>query len=119
MKTIIAGSRNIKDYEYLLTCLSNIDWDITTVISGTASGADSLGEKFALDAGIPLMRFPADWVNYGRAAGFIRNEEMAEFAEACIVLWDGRSKGSKHMINTAKRLGLKLVYFVNGEKYGD
>jgi hypothetical protein len=116
MKTIIAGSRGITDYRYLLKCLLEVDWEITSVISGTARGVDALGEKFALEAGIPLMRFHANWKLYGGAAGYIRNEEMAENAEACVILWDGQSSGTKHMIDEAKKAGLKLALFVNGER---
>ena len=117
MKTIIAGSRGITDYRYLLKCLLKVDWEITTVISGVARGADALGEKFATDKGIPTILFPANWASYGRAAGYIRNEEMAEHAEACVVLWDGQSKGSAHMIKEAEKAGLRLAVFVKGELY--
>lgn len=115
MKTIIAGSRGITDYRYLLNCLLKVDIEITAVVSGTAKGVDALGEKYALDAGIPLIRFPADWARYGRGAGYIRNEEMADFADACIILWDGRSSGSKHMLKEARDRGLKVFLFVDGE----
>ncbi len=117
MKTIIAGSRGITDYRYLLKCMLQVDWEVTTIISGTARGVDELGEQLALDSGVPLMRFPANWKKYQEAAGYIRNEEMADFAEACIVLWDGHSSGSQHMIDTARKQGLKLALFVNGERY--
>jgi hypothetical protein len=57
---------------------------------------------------IPCFRFPADWDRYGKAAGYIRNETMAANAEALIALWDGRSPGTKHMIDIARKKGLKV-----------
>lgn len=108
MRTIIAGSRSITEYDTLLSAIEEIDFEITTVISGGAKGVDSLGEWFAEDNGIPLEIFPADWARFGRSAGYIRNQEMADNAEACLILWDGKSKGSLHMNNIAVKKGLKV-----------
>jgi hypothetical protein len=108
MKTIIAGSRNCTDKKHLDEALSACGWTPTSVVSGTARGADSLGEDWATRNGVPLERFPANWNLYGRAAGFMRNEEMADHAEAIVALWDGESRGTKHMIDTARRKGLRV-----------
>ncbi len=83
------------------------------VISGTASGADTLGERYAKENGYKLTRFPADWNKHGKKAGYIRNCEMADYAEALIAFWDGESKGTKNMIEIAKSKGIKIkiVYF--------
>jgi hypothetical protein len=108
MKTIIAGSRTIKDYKFLLEAILESGFIITEVISGNAEGADKLGERFAKENGIKLSARPADWPKYGKAAGPIRNEEMANEAECLIALWDGISKGTKHMIQIAKAKGLKI-----------
>ena len=78
------------------------------IVSGTANGADKLGEKFAKENGYPIKQFPADWDKNGKGAGYIRNAQMAEYADALIVFWDGKSKGTKHMIDLAKRANLKL-----------
>lgn len=111
MKVIIAGSRTFFDYkmlcEYADFKLSNISDDIE-IVSGGAAGADRLGEKYAKDHGYSLHVFPADWDRYGRQAGYIRNVQMAEYADALIAFWDGRSKGTKHMIEEAKHKGLKI-----------
>ena len=106
MKTIIAGGRHISDYETVLEAVANSNFVITQIISGGAKGVDSTGEQIAKDFGIELRVFPADWENFGKAAGYIRNAEMAKHAEALIAIWDGISPGTKHMINTAKRQGL-------------
>lgn len=55
-----------------------------------------------------LTIFKADWDKHGKAAGFKRNTEMAKYADALIAFWDGKSKGTKHMIDTAKSHNLKV-----------
>lgn len=108
MKVIIAGGREITDYELLLKAVLNAGFDITAVVSGGAKGADSLGERFAEETGLELFKFPAHWEEYGRAAGPIRNETMAKFGDALIALWDGKSRGTKNMIDRATAHGLKI-----------
>ena len=84
------------------------------IISGTAKGADKLGEAFADKCHIKVKRFPADWITYGKSAGYIRNEQMAKYAMSdnsygvLIAFWDGKSKGTMHMINLAKKHGLEV-----------
>lgn len=106
MKTIIAGSRDIVEYNILLEAIKSAPFSVTTVISGGARGADALGETYANSARIPLSVHPADWNNYGRRAGFIRNIEMAQSAEALIAVWDGKSRGTKRMIEEARKHSL-------------
>jgi hypothetical protein len=111
MRTIIAGSRNITDYEVLMTAMiatAGMGWEITQIISGGAVGADKLGEQFARHCELPLRVFPADWKAHGKAAGVIRNIEMAQNADALVALWDGQSKGAAHMIRIATERGLKV-----------
>jgi len=110
MKTIIAGGREFDDYELMTISLSDLPWTITEVVSGTARGADQFGELFAMDHDIPITRFPADWDKYGKSAGPLRNEEMAEYADACVCFWNGNThrSGTYHMINFAKERKLLL-----------
>lgn len=108
MRTIIAGSRGVIDYDSVLEAVVNAGFVISEVVSGTARGVDTLGEAIARDYSIPVKEFPADWKKYGRKAGYIRNLEMAEYADALIAVWDGFSPGTKNMINTAKALGLQV-----------
>ena len=113
MKLIIAGSREFTDYKLLTETMAaeglNAD-TVATVVSGCARGADRLGEKWAVAQGIPIARFPANWDSYGKRAGYVRNSEMAEYADACIVFWNGSSKGTKHMIDVANRKqGMRLI----------
>jgi len=112
MKVIIAGSREITDYNKVETAIKAINLPITEVVSGTAKGVDRLGEQWAEAHNIPVKKFPADWNTYGKKAGYIRNEMMANYADALIAIWDGKSKGTKHMINLARTY--ELVVFVSG-----
>jgi hypothetical protein len=109
MRTIIAGSREITDYSLLLKAVESARLEgieITTVISGGARGVDSLGERYAAENNIPLERYIPDW-SVGKSAGFIRNQQMSEVADACIAVTNG-SNGTKDMIARSNRKGLKL-----------
>ena len=124
MKTIIAGGRNYyhnnKNYEYMLIAISNLPWTITEVVSGNAQGADMMGEKFAREHDLPLTIMEAEWDVHGKSAGYLRNEEMAKYADACVCFWDGESKGTEHMINIAKEhdeLYLRIINY-HGECWG-
>lgn len=110
MKVIIAGSRDITDYNVISSAFSSCPFDVTEIVSGCARGVDSLGEKLANLCVIPVCKFPADWKKHGKAAGPIRNRQMAEYADAAIVIHNG-SRGSLNMISEMKRLG-KPVYEV-------
>lgn len=118
MKVIIAGGRDLTDYEVCLRGVENAGFDITEVVSGHARGADALGEQFAQETGLTLKVFPADWEKHGRAAGPIRNNAMASYADALIALWDGTSRGTNHMITQAQKLGLPvhIEYYKRGIK---
>ena len=111
MKTIIAGGREIKDrFHIVKACLEAREEGIipTEVVSGGATGADFQGEQWAKCASIPVKVFLADWLGYGYAAGPIRNRQMAAYADALIAVWDGKSRGTKNMIEEATKRGLKV-----------
>lgn len=120
-KVIIAGGRDFEDYNMLKTNCDRIlenkrnEGFRIIIISGTAKGADTLGERYAKEKGYEVLRFPADWSTYGKKAGYIRNEEMSKHADACICFWDSISNGTRHMINIAKekRLPLRIVTYIN------
>lgn len=107
-RVIIAGGRHFDDYELLArTCdryLSNKSKtaDIV-VVSGTCSGADLLGERYAMKRGYSIDRYPPDWETFGDAAGPIRNRQMANVADALIAFHDGKSRGTKNMIKEAEK----------------
>ena len=109
LRTIIAGGRDITNYSLLQIAVGKIPWEISLVISGGATGVDSLGERWANENNIPIERYPAKWEEYGKAAGPIRNVQMAKNAEAALIIWDGVSKGTKNMIQEAKSHGLEVM----------
>jgi len=117
VKIIIAGSRDFNNYDLLKEKLDKAKdhFGEFEIVSGKARGADSLGEKYARENNLPIAEFPPDWDTHGKSAGFIRNADMAKYADGCIVFWDGKSKGTGHMIDLAKQYG-KQVAIVN---YGD
>jgi hypothetical protein len=110
MKVIIAGGRNFNDYEKLCSYCDYLlqNKDDIEIVSGTAKGADKLGERYANERGYPIKRFPADWGTFGNRAGYLRNEEMAEYGDALIAFWDGESKGTQHMIRIASKKSLEI-----------
>lgn len=129
LRIIVAGGRDFKNYKLLSDTIMKYLGDIDGVgivdnpnqikfISGAAKGADSLGEQFAYTWGYDVIRFQADWDRFGKSAGYRRNAEMAKYASeennvgVLIAFWDGKSHGTKHMIDLAKRYGLK-VHVVN------
>lgn len=110
MKTIIAGSRTITDYDIVKKAVQESGFKITEVVSGTAKGVDSLGEQWALENGVPVKRFPADWNKHGNSAGPIRNEQMGDYSEALIAVHNG-SKGTAHMLEYAIKKGLHVFNY--------
>ena len=108
MKVIIAGSRGITDEQQIFSAIKASEFEITEVVSGGADGVDKFGEKYANRYDIPLKIFLPDWKKKKASAGIIRNSEMAKYAEALIAVWDGKSRGTKNMIETASKKGLKV-----------
>ena len=127
MKVIIAGSRTITQKNIVF---ASFFWGLAKfveqgcklplgkieIVSGNANGVDKLGEELALFLKLELTTFPANWDRYGKKAGYLRNVEMADYADALIAIWDGKSKGTKMMIDIAKKKGLKVyIYKVENE----
>lgn len=113
-KIIVAGGRNFSDYgllkarcDYFLS--EKMKSHQVVIVSGHAKGADALGERYALEHGLQCDAHPAKWEKYGKSAGFRRNAEMADAADALIAFWDGESRGTANMINLAKSKGLKVA----------
>jgi len=113
MKVIIAGSRKFNDYKKLCKICDHLLQNQTNIeiVSGTAKGADKLGEQYAKERGFKLTKFPANWNKYGKAAGPKRNQQMAQYADALIAFWDGKSRGTKNMITLARSLKLRIKIY--------
>jgi len=113
MKVIIAGSRDIEDLKAVMDAVKASGFPaFTEVVSGCAAGVDRVGEYYAQLYSIPVKQFPADWKRHKRGAGPIRNKQMAEYADALIAVWDGKSKGTKNMIDQATKKGLKVYVHI-------
>ncbi len=108
MKLIIAGGRNYQLTTYGALALNEIyaTHAVNEVVSGGAKGADAWGERWARSLNISIKRFPADWDKHGRAAGPIRNAEMAEHANALAIFPGGR--GTASMLSLAAKHGLTV-----------
>ena len=109
VKIVVAGSRGFENYNLLKETLDSLikGRPESEIVSGTAKGADLLGEKYAAERSLQIKRFPANWDKFGKRAGYLRNEEMAKYADACVCFWDGNSKGTKSMIDLAEKHNLK------------
>ena len=104
-RVVVAGSRDYTDYarlceelDRLLAGKKNI-----TIISGASHGADRLGERYAAEHGLRVERFPARWGLFHQGAGPRRNKQMVQSADAVIVFWNGKSSGSKNIIDIAEQ----------------
>lgn len=117
MKLIIAGKRDISPSSVFLDQLINhYNIWIDQIVSGGAKGVDYSAKKYCKDtygedSEFKYKEFPADWDKHGKAAGPIRNREMANYADALLLIWDGESRGSKNMRNEMLKLN-KPVYEV-------
>lgn len=108
-KIVISGCRDFNNYDlakqYIDFCINNIKKKYELVfLSGGCKGVDLLGEQYAKENGYDLEIYPANWEKYGKAAGPIRNKKMAEDCDYVICFWDGKSRGTKSMINYARML---------------
>ncbi len=110
LKVIVAGGRDFQNYNLLSEKLNKLfsQRNDVVIVSGMARGADSLAVKYAEEHKLRVSEFPAQWLKHGNSSGFRRNVEMAKFADACVCFWDGKSVGTKHMIDTAKRMNLNV-----------
>lgn len=121
-KVIVAGSREFNNEEVLsrelcdllLKPISAIEpLVLIEVVSGGDIGDDRMGEVFARRNNIPVRKFPIDWETHGKSAGYIRDVEMADYADELIVFWDGKSSDTKNMIWQAEKRKMKttIIYY--------
>lgn len=118
VRVIVAGSRTFTDFKIveqnLLTYFKkhNLHHQDVEIICGECRGADLLGKQFAEKKNCKITFFLADWNTYGKSAGPIRNEQMAKYAKEqngiLFAFWDGKSKGTKSMIDLSKKYQLEI-----------
>lgn len=112
MRLVIFGSRGVSPTPCQISeSLENVGIDesqVTELVCGMARGGDMAGLRWAGQMGLPVKKFPADWNKHGKRAGFIRNREMAEYADIGVGFWDGESKGTQNMITEMRQLGKRV-----------
>jgi len=109
----IVGTRTFTDYIFLEKSVLN-NYDITTIsniISGGATGADTLAEVFAKKYSIPIIIYKPDWKLYGRGAGPIRNKIIIDSSDTVIAFWDGISPGTKNSVDLAKKSNKPIIIY--------
>lgn len=119
-KLLICGSREFSDYDYFSSrldeYLSSADLSKIEIVSGGARGTDTLAEMYAEHRNIKFTKFSTDWQQYGHAASYVRNGEMAKYCRGpmntTIAFWDGKSLGTKHMMREALRERMTVVKFI-------
>ena len=107
-RVVVAGSRHITDYSVVEAAILESGFQIDEIVNGCARGPDFFGGLFAKKNGIPTKEFPANWALYQLSAGHIRNEQMAKYATHLILVWDGKSRGSRSMLSLARQYGLTI-----------
>lgn len=109
MKLLIAGSRGINvTPNQIRRYISDMGWDVSELISGGANGVDKCGESWAKEHNIPIKQVIPDW-SIGRQAGILRNKEMVNMADAALIFWDGKSRGTKSTLDFVNRSGIAFV----------
>lgn len=114
-RIIVCGNKDFKNRELCFEKLKELIPKYTNpeIVSGHARGTDTFGEEFARAEGIRCSIFKAEWSHYGKAAGPIRNREMLDYAmeenPVVIAFWNGRSRGTKNMIELAKKAGAEVI----------
>lgn len=114
MKLVISGGRNYKftNDDIRLLDIMVVLHNITEIVSGGASGADAEAKKYALKHNIKFTEFRADWRKFGRAAGSLRNRDMALYADAVLLFPGG--KGTASMYSFAVEHGCKILDYRKG-----
>ena len=117
-RLIVAGGRDFNAHKLLANKLIKITSEdlkdyIVSIVSGMARGADMMAYDFAIQHQVAIYEFPANWDKFGKSAGYRRNAEMANFSQGLLAFWDGKSHGTKHMIDAArsKKLLVKIVKY--------
>lgn len=115
VRVIVCGSRRWHDRERIARVLTDLmivrGWN-PVIVHGAARGADRIAGEEADKAGFLTDPHPADWDRYGKAAGPIRNREMALLgAELCIAFGPAPGSGTQDMIDRAKKHGIPVEVY--------
>jgi hypothetical protein len=108
MKVLVCGGRDYNDYDQVVSVLNDVK-GITLIIQGDARGADTLGKRYGLDNGIPVDCYPALWNQYGKRAGYLRNQQMLDDGQPDLVVAFPGGRGTAMMIRIAEEQGFDVT----------
>lgn len=110
MKLAVVGTRTFNDYKKLEQKIAELAvfHDIERIVTGDAPGADALALRWAKKNGYPFTKYVADWNQFGKAAGPMRNQIIVNNADMLLAFWDGVSTGTADSIKKAKKKGIKV-----------
>jgi hypothetical protein len=111
MHIAVVGSRDFEDLDAVRKYVRELPNDVI-IISGGARGVDTAAIEEATRIGLACKIYPADWNQYGKKAGIIRNQQIVDVADEIVAFWDGHSRGTKNTIHQAQRAG-KRVTIIN------
>lgn len=120
MKLAICGSRHLKqnfDLNYLESIINKLNISVTEIVSGGAKGADKVAELYAAKQSLKLKIFHAQWQTFGISAGTVRNKQVVDYANYVAVLWDGKSKGTRHVIEYSGETGKPIEIIILPQQY--
>lgn len=111
IRVLVCGGRNFADYTDLCARLDRLHSfrGISKIINGGAPGADTLAARWAIERGVPLATYPADWDKHGRAAGPIRNQQMIDDGKPDAVIAFHGGRGTADMVRKAEKAGIGIV----------
>ena len=111
MIVLVCGSRSWTDKSVVWATLNSKLASIHRIIQGDCRGPDLFAREWAIAQSIPVESYPAKWKEYGRSAGFKRNQQMLDEGKPDLVIayWDGVSRGTEHMLTIAKKAGVKVI----------
>lgn len=111
MKVAVIGSRNL-----LVSDLEKyVPEEATIIVSGGAKGIDSCAREFACKNGLTMVEFFPDYNKYGRKAPLIRNDKIIDYSDVVIAFWDGKSRGTKYVIDKCKKANKKILLYVSNQ----
>jgi len=116
MRWALVGSREYRDLQAVREVVRLFPARGTVIVSGGARGVDQAAAEEAKKLGLPVVEYLPDWHRHGRAAGMIRNRQIVANADAVIAFWDGQSRGTRHTVELANKVGIPVYLFKGRRK---
>ena len=117
VKVAVVGSRSLAHLQVDFI-LPYIPEDATEIVSGGARGVDQMAVQLADKRGVPCWEYLPDYARYGRGAPLVRNREIVKQADLVLAVWDGKSRGTRYVMDQCKKTGTALrVFRLDGSPY--